>query len=358
MLIQVISGKELTESHIQRWHEIQDSDPRLSSPYFCPEFTQAVASVRKDVFVSIIVEKDNIIGFFPFQKRKFGFGIPAGGRLSDIHGLIIENCFEIDIKQLLKQSGLISYDFHAVPLWQEPFKKYVETTDTFHFIDLTHGYDNYESLLAERESKHLKEAAYKLRRLKRDFNNVEFHHFVSDASIIDLLINWKSQQYQQSGLVDVLSFSWTQSLLYEIHKYKSTKFSGILSMLTIDGKPIAIHMGMCSSHSWNWWFPRHDPEYKKYSPGILLRLDAIKYAEKIGIKYIDLGCGDDTTYKPHLSTNTEIFGSGSVVLPSFYSFIRKIFYQLADWIRNSLFYSFLKIPGRIVFKLIRNNKFN
>jgi len=358
MIISVISGKELTEKHIQKWREIQDSDPRLMSPYFCPEFTQAVASIRNDVYVSVITEGDKIVGFFPFQKRRFGFGIPAGGRLSDIHGLIKEKDFEIDLKQLLKKSGLITYDFHAVPAWQKSFKSYIKESKIFYYIDLSHGYENYASILLERKSKHLKEAAYKLRRLKKDYSEVEFHHFVSDESIIDLLINWKSQQYQQSGLVDVLSFSWTKDLLYKIHKYRSDRFSGILSMLTVDAKPIAIHMGMCSFHSWNWWFPRHDPAYKKYSPGILLRLDAIKYAEKIGKKYVDLGCGDDSTYKPHLSTNTEIFGSGSVVLPSLYTFARKLFYNLAQWIRDSAFYSIFKIPGRFIFKFIRRGQFD
>lgn len=358
MIISVVSGKELTENHIQKWREIQDSDPRLMSPYFCPEFTQAVASIRNDVYVSVITEGDKVVGFFPFQRRRFGFGIPAGGRLSDIHGLIKEKDYEIDLKQLLKKSGLISYDFHAVPVWQEPFQRYINESKTFYYIDLSHGYENYASILLERKSKHLKDAGYKLRKLKRDYNNVEFKHYVSDESVIDLLIDWKSQQYQQSGLVDVLSFPWTKDLLYKIHKYRTDRFSGILSILTVDEKPIAIHMGMCSSKAWNWWFPRHDPGYNKYSPGILLRLNAIEYAEKIGINYIHLGCGDDTTYKPHLSTDTTVFGSGSVELPSFYVFVRKIFFQLAQRIRESVFYTVLKIPGRVIFKFIRHKEFD
>jgi len=358
MTISVIPGTELTERDIHRWYEIQDSNPLLSSPYFCPEFTQAVASVRNDVYISIIKVKDVIVGFFPFQKRRFGFGIPVGGMLSDIHGLIMENNIEIDVKQLLKLSGLVSYEFYHLPQWQNSFNNYIKATEVSHFIDLTSGYENYKTILAERKSKTPKDAAYKLRKLKRDFNNVEFHHLVTDKSILDLLLNWKSSQYRKSKIVDVFSFTWTKKLLHIIHELQSERFSGILSTLSVEGNPIAIHMGMRSSNSWNWWFPRHDTAYNKYSPGILLRLDAIEYAEKIGIKYVDLGCGDETTYKPHLSTNTIVLGSGSVVLSSFYTSIRNLFYHLEQWIRSSVFYSIVKIPGRIIFKFIRHGKYN
>jgi len=358
MTISVISGKDLTENNIRCWYEIQDSDSRLMSPYFCPEFTQAVASVRNDVYISIISVNGAIVGFFPFQRRRFGFGIPVGGMLSDIHGLIVEKNFEIDVKQLLKLSGLVSYDFHHIPQWQKYFRNYMRATENFHYINLTSGYENYKNILVERKSKFLKDAAYKLRKLKRDFDKVEFHHLVRDKSILELLLNWKSQQYKQSQLVDVFSFLWTKNLLQKIHEYQSDRFSGILSVLMVDGNPIAIHMGMRSSVSWNWWFPRHNNDYNKYSPGILLRFDAIENAEKMGINFIDLGCGDDTTYKPHLSTNTTVFGSGSVVLPSFYTFIRNLFYHLEKWIRIPVFYSVAKIPGRIIFKFIRHNKYN
>jgi CelD/BcsL family acetyltransferase involved in cellulose biosynthesis len=357
MKISVIKGSKLTDEQVQRWREIQDGDFRLASPYFCPEFIQSLSSIRNDVWVSVISINGKIIGFFPFQKRRFRFGIPAGGMLSDIHGLIIEDGIKIDLKELLRQSGLISYDFHSIPQWQNNFECHFKEIKTFHYIDLTHGYENYKSILAARKSKFFKDAEYKFRKLSRDFNDVEFQHFVSDNKVLDQLISWKSQQYRKSKLVDVFSFPWTRALLYEIHAHRHERFSGILSVLKVDGKIIAIHMGMCSLLCWNWWFPRHDPEFNKYSPGLLLRFDACKHAEKIGMKFVDLGCGDETTYKPHLSTNTINFGSGSVEIPSIYIFIRRIFNRLTQWARNSDFYSILRIPGRLVFKILRKSDY-
>ena len=62
-------------------------DPALVSPYFCPEFTQAVGDVREDAFVGIVEDAGEFVGFFPFQRRALGVGKPIAGPLSDYQGL-------------------------------------------------------------------------------------------------------------------------------------------------------------------------------------------------------------------------------------------------------------------------------
>ena len=45
MKITVVRPSELQVEHMRLWSEIQRADPELVSPFFCPEFTQAVAAV-------------------------------------------------------------------------------------------------------------------------------------------------------------------------------------------------------------------------------------------------------------------------------------------------------------------------
>ena len=79
----VLRPDELTDVHLTRWRQIHESAARFASPYFTPEFTQAVGSVRRDVEVAVLEESGEVVGFFPFQRGLLGFAKPVGGQLSD-----------------------------------------------------------------------------------------------------------------------------------------------------------------------------------------------------------------------------------------------------------------------------------
>ncbi|MFO0886026.1 MAG: hypothetical protein U0894_17895 [Pirellulales bacterium] len=79
---------QLTPDEIATWKQLQAANPSLESPYFHPEFTLAVASVRSDVEVAVLQKQNQTIGFLPFQRGKLGLAKPVGGKVSDYHGLI------------------------------------------------------------------------------------------------------------------------------------------------------------------------------------------------------------------------------------------------------------------------------
>ena len=88
MKVHVIRPDDLDSAHAALWSQWQQEDPALASPYLCREFVQAVAAVRRDVFVGVIEQDGRVAGFFPFQRSRFGFGRPVGAMLSDVHGII------------------------------------------------------------------------------------------------------------------------------------------------------------------------------------------------------------------------------------------------------------------------------
>jgi len=53
----LIKTEDLDAGLIAAWRSIQAREPCFESPYFCPEFTQAVGSVRDDVRV-VVIEND------------------------------------------------------------------------------------------------------------------------------------------------------------------------------------------------------------------------------------------------------------------------------------------------------------
>ncbi len=60
MKVHVVSGRELANDHRWIWSKIQRSDPALRSPY-CPQYTLAVASVRR-VRAAVLI---NELGWSP-----------------------------------------------------------------------------------------------------------------------------------------------------------------------------------------------------------------------------------------------------------------------------------------------------
>ena len=351
MKLSVIKGSELGLSDIDRWRTIQRQNPDLASPYFCPEFTQAVAAVRDDVFVGILEKDGEVVGYFPHQRRRFGMGYPVGGGFSDFHGLIAPTGIELNAAALLRSCKLVSWQFHHLLASQSTFAPYHARTGESHYLDLSDGFDAYAVRLRESGSGQLDEVAAKQRRLQREFGKVEFTPHIGDPAVLDTLIRWKSAQYQAAGLSDKFAYPWAVKLLHHIHGIQSDQFAGMLSALFFDGQLAAIHMGMRSDTVWNWWFPRHDERFAKHSPGILLRIYAAQHAPTIGIRRIDLGIGDETTYKPRLRSGGIRLAVGQVEVPSIIVTLRRWRQVIEEQIRQTPYEGILRAPGRLIKRL-------
>ena len=102
----VVSAIEPETEEWSIWCRIQSAEPALTSPYFRPEFTAAVAAVRSDVQIGILRQGADLVGFFPFQRSKLQMGRPVGGPLSDYHGLICPRNVQCQPEELLSGYGL------------------------------------------------------------------------------------------------------------------------------------------------------------------------------------------------------------------------------------------------------------
>lgn len=357
MKVSIVLPRELDTNDLAVWASIQGADPQLASPYFCPEFALAAASVRDDVRVAVIEAGGKVAAFLPFQRGRFGIGTPVGGRLSDFHGLIAVPNFECSATDLLKQCGLVSWGFHHLLASQVQFRKFHVSTALSHFMDLADGFQGYVDRLEQAGSGLLKDVQAKRRKMEKQFGPVRFEAQVSDSRVLEKLFAWKSRQYQHSGLVDVFSFDWTKQLLRHIHQCQTPSFAGMLSAIYAGDDLVAVHMGMRSAKVWNWWFPRHDERFQKLSPGIMLRICAAEHAHVMGIDRIDLGIGDEATYKPRLSSGGIPLCEGYIERCTPVTLARTYWRAAEAWVRRTPLVGIARVPGRLLKNIERRNAF-
>jgi len=351
MKISAIPAREMDKTLQQRWQEIQASNPALANPYFCVEYTEAVAAVRDDVFVGIMEEDNRVVGFFPFQRKSKKIAGPVGGRLSDYQGVIISPEQEWSVEDLMQGCDLNIWDFDHLLAVQEPLQKHHQHHDVSPIMDLSGGFENYLKIKKESGSKRLAQFQRKARKFERDEGELRLDLYSDSHDAFQQVIDWKREQCSRTGVVDFLSWGWTTDLLKNIWQQNTEQFAGMLSVLYQEDKIIAAHFGMRSKHVCHWWFPTYNYQYSKYSPGGLLLLKLAEAVAEENIEVIDLGKGDDA-YKPSFATAEIALAEGSVMLPSLATSVRKARTASGTFLRHSS----LALPVRAPLKAAKKLK--
>jgi CelD/BcsL family acetyltransferase involved in cellulose biosynthesis len=82
-------------------------------------------------------------------------------------------------------------------------------------------------------------------------------------------------------------------------------------MLYAGDRPVAGHLGLRSSTSCSYWFPAYDVEFQPYSPGGYLLLRLAETHAQMGVRYLDLGPGEEL-YKRRFASTQVWLAEGSV----------------------------------------------
>jgi CelD/BcsL family acetyltransferase involved in cellulose biosynthesis len=316
MNVRTVKYEHLTEEEIAAWSQIQTREPALSSPYFRPEFTEAVAAVRDDVEIGVLDNGSGAVGFFPFQRTWWGTGRPVGGIMSDFQGLIASAENGCDPIQLQQGCRLRAWHFDRVPTTQRWFARFAWRRSESPYIDLRNGFEAY---VAGKDNGRRLMADYgqKVRKLAREVGPVRYVARIKDDDIFATLIAWKSDQYRRTNKRNVFWSGWTRGLLEKIRGYDSPMFAPDLSALYAGDAIAAIHFGMRSGGVLHAWFPAYNPELAKYSPGFLHWIETMKSAERLGIERIDLGKAPEngqSRFKRRLMTGAQFVFEGAVEL--------------------------------------------
>lgn len=352
MQIQTKKPASLTQAELGVWTDIIADGDEFSSPYFHPQFTLGVAAVRDDVEVAVLSDDGHIVGFFPYQ-RSGNTAKPVGGMLSDAHGIIVSRDIRWSWEELLPQCGLTAWNFHYQIQSQIPEPRWHPEVDPAAVMDLRGGFDEYKKRLDSKSI--VSQTDRKARKMGRECGEVRFDWNSDDEQAFQLLKQWKSQQYRESDIADVFGFSWTTNLLQTIRRHSGSEYEGLMSVLYVSDRPVAVHFGLRAGKVLHQWFPAYDPELKNYSPGVIHLLEMARHAAEHGVERIDLGrvCH----YKSRVATHCVDVAEGSVDLRPVTRLLKYGYHQTFEWLRHSPLRSVARIPGRMLRRLAEQKQF-
>ena len=323
MKITKISANELDKSLETRWRELQAGNSDLTNPYFSVEYTHCVAAARDDVYVAIIEQDNEIVGFFPYQSRNNKVAEPAGGRLSDYQGVIGLQGKQWDYESILDACGLKIWDFDHLLAAQAPARIYRKVEAVSPTMDLSGGYEEYLIQRKKSGAKRLEQFKRKARKFEREVGELQVDVYSRNEAAFQQVVEWKNAQCRSTGVPEFLNWGWTSEMLREIWQRKSPQFAGMLTILRVDDRIIAGHFGMRSESVCHWWFPTYNHQFGKYSPGGILLLKLAEAVAAEGIAAIDLGKGEDS-YKPSFASGSVALLEGAVLRPSVRASLRQI----------------------------------
>jgi CelD/BcsL family acetyltransferase involved in cellulose biosynthesis len=308
--ITVVAPSELGEDELEVWRAFQVQTPALGNPFLAPEFAVVVGGIRSATRVAVLEDGNTIVGFFAFERRSLGYGVPIAPGLTDCQGLVHAPGLEWDSDQLLRACGLAVWEFDHLVEGQRPFDRFHVLRAPSPVIDLSRGFAPY---LAERRqlSSRIRDLPRRRRRLEREVGATRLDFDSRDHEALRTLMTWKSAQYRRTGRTDRFARSWVTALVEGLMATRAPGCSGRLSVLYAGDHVVAAHFGLSSLDVIPTWFPAYDSNFHAYSPGLLLHLDLAQAAAAGGISRIDLGRGAKD-YKEWLKSYDIVVGEGRV----------------------------------------------
>ena len=313
MIADVVRPAELGAGDTAAWRAIQQSGDRIDNPFLTPEFSQVVGTVRRRARVAVLRDGPATT-YFPFERRAFGVVRPMGAGVSDCEGLIVAGPLDVDGQDLLRACDIRLWRFNHLLGDQATVLAPGCPQALSPLIDLDGGFDAY---LADRHivSRSLVSTAErKARKLAREVGELRFSADDLDHAHVERLLLWKREQYRRTGVKDVLAAPDTARILHRLADARGDDFSGVLSVLHAGDEPVAVHLGLRTRTALAWWLPAYDPAYARYSPGVTLILRIAEWAAGTGVRWIDLGKGEET-YKDRLQNAESYVADGILARP-------------------------------------------
>ncbi|CAL9472362.1 GNAT family N-acetyltransferase [Streptomyces sp. enrichment culture] len=312
--MRVLRPDELGEGERERWRELRAATDAPRNPFMEPEFTTAVGRVRPQARVAVLYAGARPAGFLPYERGAWGQGRAIGFGVSDCQGAVLDPGHAPQTGELLRACSVSSFAFDNLEAGQELFVPYAAEEHATYVIDVEKGYETYESVLRTQSPKFLRTTLAKERRLGRQVGPVRFVFDERDPAALRTLMDWKSAQYRRTGRRDRFAREWITRLVGRLAGTRAPQCTGTLSVLYAGDRPVAAHFGLRSASVLACWFPAYDPEFAKYSPGLVLHLRMAEAAAAEGIGTLDLGRGP-AEYKDSLKTGELAVYEGAATRP-------------------------------------------
>jgi CelD/BcsL family acetyltransferase involved in cellulose biosynthesis len=309
----VVRPGELGPDERRHWESFAQQSA-LTNPFLSWEFTQVIGQTRDDARVAVLDSGSGICGFLAFQVGPDRVGRPIGATIADAQAVVCPPDFDFNARELMVGAGLDSWQFDHLLVSQQPFVAYHRQLHRAPVVDLRAGHEQFLERLRSHSSDLLAQVARRRRKLEREIGPVVVEWQSTQRSQdIEHLRRWKTEQYARTGTWDRFGQPWIVEALANLAQSTDPNCTGALGVLRAGDQLVAAHLGLLSSGRLSWWFPTYDPEFSRYSPGLILLLDLIGEAAKRAIAMVDLGRGEHA-YKLRVTSDFEEVAEGEVVV--------------------------------------------
>ncbi|MGA8014367.1 MAG: GNAT family N-acetyltransferase, partial [Candidatus Dormiibacterota bacterium] len=187
-------------------------------------------------------------------------------------------------------------------------------------IDVRDGFAAYMRR-GNRQSR-VREVLRQRRLLEREHGQLDFVFDARNPGALELLMTWKSAQYERSGIFDRFSRRWVRDLVWDLAACERPGCRGVLSTLSAGGQLVAVHFGVRSGARLSLWFAAYDRDLRRCAPGLQLYFLMTEAAPQHGIGLLDLGAGDEA-YKSALASWEYPAARGRVQVDALAGLIRR-----------------------------------
>jgi CelD/BcsL family acetyltransferase involved in cellulose biosynthesis len=275
-----------------RWRSLADQ-PTLGSPFLSWSFARTIGHVRDDARVAVLHEAGQTCGYLAFQVDGDGAGRPIGATMCDAQAVLAPAAWSFDARRLIEAAGLSEWSFDHLSVAQPAFHPYHQRRHRSPVVELGAGHQAFLGEVRRHSKDLVAQVARRRRKLEREVGPVtcEWQSGRADDDLRNLR-EWKSDQYRRDGTWDRFAEPWISRAVELLARSRDPACTGLLTSVRAGGHLVAVHFGLLGTDRLSWWFPAYNPEFGRYSPGLILLMDLIEEAARQGVDRVDLGRGE------------------------------------------------------------------
>ena len=308
MRFEMVRPRDLGPAELAAWDELRAADPALANPFFSHQFAQIVDAHRPDVRTLVIEDGREIAGFLTVQRPSTQAAMTLGAPIGDYFAVIGGRDMDLDPRRLAQGLRVGRIDFANSLASHAPMARLHRDESEILKTDLRDA-AGLEALLSG--SRNVKQSFKKERKLAEDHGEVTFEAFDRNIDDYSALIAMKTAQYAGRKVPDILHRPWVARTLSDIFASTDPEACGPLFTLKAGGRTVAAIFCFASKEVLHPWFPAYDPEFARYSVGLIAWRRMVEAAQGRGFREIDMGPGD-YAYKRLFANATAQVGHGFV----------------------------------------------
>ncbi len=332
---------------VEHWRALQATRQSWDSPFLGPGWPIAIARALGEtdtgVRVAVLREAGESLGFMALRAGRFT-AMAAGAPLCDYQGLVAEPQVRLNPRALVAALGVGRFDFSHMLQSDDAFAPYAQGRETSWIVDVPAGYESYAAQRRAAGVTALKDLDKKRRKAEREAGPVQFAHSKAGPDLGQLLA-WKRERYRATGQIDIFASAWPRRLIDHLFAAQDGSLAAGLFTLHLGGELAAAHFHLLGASTIHAWIIGHDPRFERYSPGLLLFQDILRWMGATPFSRLDLGYGD-YRFKRELANTEQAVTHGFVGVASPASLVRGAAYRVRKTAETLPLGAVSALPGK------------